>query len=102
MQPIYPISAESCRPYIGKQICAVLHDGTQITGTLSDISQHGLFINQGYTNATVLSTKPDVVKKELKALNNKAQTSAWGYGGFFNPLLWSSIALLFFLPFFFF
>ncbi|OPH47154.1 hypothetical protein BC351_11655 [Paenibacillus ferrarius] len=100
MQPIYPICAESCRPYIGQQVCAVLHDGTQVVGTLDNVSGQGLFINQGFNNATVLSTKPGKVKKELKVIKNKAQTSAWGFGGF-NPLLWSSIALLFLLPFFF-
>ncbi|MGM1045077.1 hypothetical protein SAMN05661091_2225 [Paenibacillus uliginis N3/975] len=114
MHIISPLSEDSCRPYIGRQVCAVLHDGRHVTGTLRGVSERGLLFEEAYPNANILSTKSGKTKKQLNSKNKKAETSAFGpgfgyggfgYGGFGAPfagaLAWSSIALLFLIPFLF-
>lgn len=113
MHNIYPLSVDTCKPYVGRQVCAVLHDGTQITGTLRGVSDKGLEFEEAYPSANIMSTKPDKAKKQLKSMVKKAETSAfgpgfgygYGYGGGFGypgaALAWTSIALLFLVPFLF-
>ncbi|UNK16507.1 hypothetical protein MNQ98_18610 [Paenibacillus sp. N3/727] len=115
MHIISPISEDSCRPFIGRQVCAVLHDGRHITGTLRGIDEKGLLFDEAFRSANILSTKPDKAKKQLNSMKQKAETSAFGpgfgfrpgfgFGGFGTPfagaLALSSIALLFLLPFLF-
>ncbi|MFC7679395.1 hypothetical protein [Paenibacillus sp. GCM10028914] len=107
MHNIYPLSVDTCKPYIGRQVCAVLHDGRHITGTLKGVSERGLEFEEGYPSAFILSTKPAKAKKQINSMIKKAETSAfgpgYGYGyGFGYPgaaLAWASIALLFLIPF---
>lgn len=108
MHNIYPISVDTCKPYVGRQVCAVLHDGTHVTGTIRGVSERGLEFEEAYPSANILSTKPAKAKKQLNAMVKKAETSAfgpgYGYGGFGYPgaaLAWTSIALLFLIPFLF-
>lgn len=108
MHIISPLTADSCRPYIGRQVCAVLHDGTHVTGTLRGVSERGLEFEQSYPSANILSTKSGKSKKPMNSMKKKAETSAFGPGygyGFGYPyaaaLAWTSIALLFLVPFFF-
>ena len=104
MQLISPINAATCTSYIGRQICAVLVDGTHVYGTLSGVTAEGLQLSPAYQGATVLSTKPAKAKKQLKALKHKAKTSFYGgfgypFGAFFLPF--ALLSLLFLTPFFF-
>lgn len=114
MQQI-PLSAESCRGYIGKHVCAVLRDGTEVVGTLRGVSDKGLEIDFANPTASVLSAKGKQGKpsKKFKSSKGKAATSAfgpgygYGYGGYSpywgpgNILAWEAIALLFLIPFLF-
>lgn len=105
MHIISPLSVDTCKPYIGRQLCAVLRDGRQFTGTLSEVNENGLIFQQAFPEAAILSTQSRKAKKQPQSLKQKAQTSAFGPGFGFSPfgglLSWGSIALLFLLPFFF-
>jgi hypothetical protein len=116
MEQIYPLSKETCQPYVGRRICAVLYDGTHVTGTIDSITDEGIVFGDAYPGVGVLSTNAKKAKSQLK---NKAQTKAYGYGGLGygglggglgypgygygngSALAFSSIALAFLLPFFF-
>ncbi len=117
MKQIHPITPTSCSPYVGKTVCAVLQDGTQVVGTISRVSASGIELDGARTGAAVLSTKAPQAKKQLQRQAARANTK----GGFYNPpgynppgfgygypgyypgygLAWASIALLFLLPFLF-
>ncbi|WP_223067385.1 hypothetical protein [Paenibacillus caui] len=120
MQLINPIDKDTCKPYIGQRVCAILHDGTQVFGVISGVTENGVEFNGAVQSAEVLSKDPQKAKKQLEKihqknkskLQTKAQTSAYGpvgpyggpggygYGRAF-ALEWAAIALLFLLPFFF-
>lgn len=108
MQQI-PVSADVCRGYIGKQVCAVLYDGTEVVGTIRGVHDHGLELEYASNpSASILSVKGKKGKKAAKSKKAGAQTSAfgpWGYGGygygFGNVLAWEAITLLFLIPFLF-
>ncbi|MGG6311353.1 hypothetical protein [Paenibacillus macerans] len=118
MQQIYPVCEESCKPHIGKTVCAVLQDGRYYVGTITGVSDKGVELNGGYaSDANVLSTQPAKAKKQLQHMKSKtkaqAKTKAFGYGpGYPGPgygygydyglgLDWAAIALLFLIPFLF-
>ncbi|MCJ8010885.1 hypothetical protein MUG84_03885 [Paenibacillus sp. KQZ6P-2] len=107
---IYSPSVETCRPHVGRHVCAVLHDGTRLYGTITGVSENGLELDCAGPRANILSTKAGKDGKQ------KAKTSAYGYGyrpygygyrpygygfGAYNALAWTSIALLFLIPFLF-
>ncbi|MEK3734752.1 MULTISPECIES: hypothetical protein [Paenibacillus] len=115
MQQI-PLSADSCRGYVGKHVCAVLQDGTEVVGTLRGVHDKGLEIEFVNPTASVLSAKGKQggpSKKSKSSKGSKAATSAfgpgygYGYGGYSpywgggNFLAWEAIALLFLIPFLF-
>ncbi|MEX2416306.1 MAG: hypothetical protein WD424_09195 [Paenibacillaceae bacterium] len=86
MQPISPISADAIRPYIGKQVCAVLHDGTYLFGTISDCRDGKLFFSGGAQGPGTVSTNATRAKTQIRTkLKNKVKTSAFspffGFGG---------------------
>lgn len=107
MELISPVTAEMCKSYIGKPVCAILHDGSYYVGTLSGVTEKGLEFNQAYSEAKTLSTQASKAKKQLHALNSKskAKTSAavspYGFGPEAFVLDFALIALLFLLPFVF-
>ncbi|WP_260869494.1 hypothetical protein [Paenibacillus sp. Y412MC10] len=117
MMLIQSPSAETCRSYVGKHVCAVLKDGTQVYGTIKGVSDHGLELGDAAPRATILSTNPGKASKQLSELQQKAKTSSYpgygpygrGYGGGYGygyppgygALAWTSIALLFLIPFLF-
>lgn len=99
MQQIYPLSVDTCKPHIGKTVCAVLRDGRYYIGTITDVNEKGIQLNGGYASgANVLSTQPAKAKKQLQQLkskskgnpkastkavphtNEQALTKAYGYG----------------------
>ncbi|WP_309120276.1 hypothetical protein [Paenibacillus sp.] len=110
MKRLHPITPETCSPYVGKTVCAVLHDGTQVVGTISRVTANGIEINGSRSGASVLSTRAPVAKKQLQRMASKANTKAFGYGypgygypgyGYGFGFEWAAIALLFLLPFLF-
>lgn len=111
MERIYPVTQVTCSPYIGRTVCAIMHDGTQIVGTISGINERGLVLDRAVPGAQVLSTNPKKAHKQLSEIQRNAKTSAYGYGGggyggyggygYGYGLDWALIALLFTLPFFF-
>jgi len=112
LQPI-PISAEGCKGYVGKTVCAVMHDGREVVGTIRGVHDRGLELEFANPSAFILSAKGKKGRKSSKSTKGGAQTSAfgpYGYGGFGpyggygfagNVLAWEAIALLFLIPFLF-
>ncbi|MGE7822744.1 hypothetical protein [Paenibacillus sp. NPDC093718] len=106
MQPI-PISAEGCKGYVGKTVCAVMRDGTEVVGTIRGVNDRGLELEFANPSAYILSAKGKKGKKSSKSTKGGAHTSAfgpYGYGGYgwgANVLAWEAIALLFLIPFLF-
>ncbi|MDU4696774.1 MULTISPECIES: hypothetical protein [Paenibacillus] len=95
MQQIYPLGVDTCKPHIGKTVCAVMRDGRYYIGTITDVNENGIQLNGGYASeANVLSTQPAKAKKQLNQLKSKSkgankavtkanaqvQTKAFGYG----------------------
>ncbi|MFI2858294.1 hypothetical protein ACH6EH_14325 [Paenibacillus sp. JSM ZJ436] len=99
MQCIHPLSLDGCRPYIGQQVCAVLHDGTEWMGTLKSVDHNGIVLEPP-GQAHILSHKPGKSGKS----NKPVKASAYGYYPYYNPyagLAWASLAFLFLVPLFF-
>lgn len=106
MEIINPVSAATVQPYIGRPVCAVLHDGSHVYGVLGGCDGTTLTLNP-YTGdgagPGVLTTKSFARKTRQ---SKKATTSAFGFP--FNPFVTRTIALelaliafLFAIPFFF-
>ena len=75
MQQIYPLGVETCKPHIGKTVCAVLRDGRYYIGTITDVNEKGIQLNGGYASgANVLSTQPAKAKKQLQQERRQSLT----------------------------
>jgi hypothetical protein len=96
LQPISPISEEAIRPYCGKQVCAVLSDGTHIYGTISDCRDGQLYFSGSAQGPGTVSTNAKRAKTQIQSkINNKATISFFpffGFGG--GAALAVSIALI--------
>lgn len=105
MERISPVSQATCSPYIGRRVCAVLHDGSHVVGTIDSVTERGIVFRQA-PGVQILSAKSAKAAKAMGGVRKKAKTSAFGYGygfGFGTFLLeWALIALLFAFPFFYF
>lgn len=102
MQAISPIHAEAISPYIGRQVCAVLHDGSCIYGTITGVDGGHLLLGGATQGAYTLSTNEKKAKSQIINRNKaKAKTKAFGYpfGGAYALSL-ALISLLFLVPFF--
>ncbi|TFE19530.1 hypothetical protein [Cohnella luojiensis] len=106
MQPISPISEAAIHSYIGKQVCAVLHDGTHLYGTITDCREGQLFLSGGVKGPGTVSTSAIRAKAQIRTkLKNKAKISAFtpffGFGGgaAAAAISLALIASLFFFPF---
>ncbi|MDQ1911527.1 hypothetical protein RAC89_13905 [Paenibacillus sp. GD4] len=102
MQAISPIHAEAISPYIGRQVCAVLHDGSRIYGTITGVDGGHFFAGRSYARS--LHTLYERKKAKSQIINRnkaKAKTKAFGYpfGGAYALSL-ALISLLFLVPFF--
>lgn len=101
MELISPVTADGVQPFIGRPVCAVLHDGTHVSGVLGGCDGGALTLNPLTADGTgAVSTKS--IKGKTKQ-TGKAATSAFGF-----PFVASTIALelaliafLFAIPFFF-
>jgi hypothetical protein len=88
VQLIQPVCKETCLPYVGQHVCAMLHDGTQVQGVISKVTDHGLEFNGPLQSAEVMSKNPSKAKKQLQTMKQKGksrtqthvQTSAYGPG----------------------
>ncbi|ANS74189.1 hypothetical protein AWM70_06005 [Paenibacillus yonginensis] len=93
MQLIQPLNKEGCKPYIGQHVCAVLHDGTQIHGVISNVTDKGIEFNGAARSAEVLSKNPQKAKKQLQQAHQKSKVktrskgkvSAYGPGPYGAP-----------------
>ncbi|MDP4097308.1 hypothetical protein OIN60_11050 [Paenibacillus sp. P96] len=106
MQMIYPLEKDVCRQHIGRNVCVVLHDGSYMTGTLSEVTENGLV----FGGAPVAPMKSSVSKgkqrrKKTPAVKIKAFDYGYPYQGYYSPYRnfapWAAIAFLFLLPFLF-
>lgn len=102
MIPITPVTAETCSPYIGRPVCAVMQDGTHHYGILRGIGDGQLYLERGRDELALASLR-DRSKAQPKPAA-KAHTKAFygyglGYGAFAISL--ALLAALFFVPWFF-
>lgn len=68
MHSIYPITEQVIRPYIGSEVCAVLHDGRRISGTLQDCRTGQLYVvpaGSGTGEARIRSSAEEPEKAEI-------------------------------------
>jgi hypothetical protein len=94
LQPITPISEEVIRPYIGQQVCAVLHDGTHLYGTISDCSGGQLYFTNGQQGLGTVSTNSKKAISQIKTkLNDKANVSFTPFFGFGGGATTAAISL---------
>ncbi len=104
MERIHPVSRETCQAHVGRQICAILHDGTHVVGTIESVNDDGIVFSRSYPGVGILSTN---AKKAQQQLKQKVQTSAYSDPYAYHPsygigvLAWSLIALAFVLPLFY-
>lgn len=100
MERIFPICNETVMPYVGRPICAVLHDGTQCYGTIEGIDGDRLIIS-GYLGGpgevNTLALKKNQSIKKTKKVKTSAFIPGFGFRRFFLPF--AALALLFALPF---
>lgn len=99
MEQIYPISVESCTPYVGRHVCAVMHDGSYYIGRLSGVRADGIQLESGSgPDGTISVANVKQAKSQIQKSSKDVQTKA-----FFNPFFFpfASLAFLFALPFFF-
>jgi hypothetical protein len=101
MEVISPINLQSCSPHIGKQVCAVMRDGTQIIGYLNRVDNERLYLSASPQVQEEAATKGRKKKKLAKGKAAEAQAS------FVNPYFYPGeialdlalITLLFIIPF---
>lgn len=68
MQPIHPICENTLRGYIGKPICAVLHDGSYFYGTVSEVRDGKVYLGPaGGPGQGSVSTNRSRAKRRLAA-----------------------------------
>ncbi|WP_138493820.1 hypothetical protein [Paenibacillus pinistramenti] len=90
MQLIQPVNQETCKAYIGQHVCAVLHDGTQIHGVISGVTDQGIEFNGAARGAEAMSAHPQKAKQQPQkdrhprrkkgTAQPKGKTSAYGAG----------------------
>ncbi|NHN30753.1 hypothetical protein [Paenibacillus agricola] len=102
MERIFPICKETVTPYVGRQICAVLHDGTQYFGNIEKIDGDQIYINgfirkPGEVGTLALKNKQS--NKKTKKVKTSAFFPGFGFNSFILPF--AALAFLFALPFFF-
>ncbi|TXK75132.1 hypothetical protein [Paenibacillus sp. N3.4] len=67
MQPIYPVTEQTCRAHYGKPVLIYLNDGRQIFGELSRIEKDTLVLNDNTTSKVGSS------KKKAKSVTTKSK-----------------------------
>lgn len=75
MERIYPICEEKIRPYIGKTVCAVLHDGTWIQGCVTNVDGQNLHLSFEPSGGNISSQGKKGKVKQLPKKGKKALTS---------------------------
>jgi hypothetical protein len=106
MQQITPICEDTIRPHIGRPVCAVMHDGTYLIGTIADCRNGQLYFQGGVQGPGVVSTSAKRASAQIKKnIKNKANISFFPFFGFGAGFVTGAITLgliaaLFAFPFF--
>ena len=74
MQLIYPMNPETCKSYVGQRVCAMMWDGTQMFGTISNVTDQGIEFNGVFRGAEVMSKNPAKAKKGLRPIERKGKS----------------------------
>lgn len=74
MERIYPLTVEKISPYIGKPVCAVLHNGECIQGIVSDVREGKIFFSPRAPGSAV--TGKSSAKKQPKKVNHRSTRSS--------------------------
>lgn len=100
MHPIAPITETSISSYVGKPVCAVLHDGTYIYGTVLECRNGHLYFSQINPGTGPVFTSANKPKAQLqKKMKNKATISFFGFGAAAAAISLAFIVALFAFPF---
>ncbi|MEI7025111.1 hypothetical protein [Paenibacillus sp. y28] len=76
MHVIHPICEEKCKPFYGRPVCVVMHDGTRYFGTLSRLHNNELILNEAAPAG--ISHKSSLTAAPAKKSKNKKHTKAAG------------------------
>lgn len=100
MEMISPVNAETCGPYMGRPVCAVLHDGSRYYGYLHAVDEEKLTLRLEPNQAAASGKKK---KRKTPEVNMSAYPPYPAFG-FYPPrneiiLDLALIALLFIVPF---
>lgn len=104
MQQITSLTTEGCRPHIGKPVCAVLIDGSEVVGILHGIEDNRLLLRLGPEPETELETETARTsagrrkKKKRKTVRTSA-LAPFAFRGGLIALDLALIAALFLIPF---
>lgn len=79
MQPIHPICEETVKPHMGKHVCVVLTDGTEVYGTLGGLQGNQLVLNSCYPGGEGIATSSTKGKGRSKSKGKQVRTSGFGY-----------------------
>jgi hypothetical protein len=94
LQSITPITEEAIRPFVGKPVCAVLHDGTYLFGTISDCRDGQLFFQGGVKGPGTVSTRSRRARAQIKQkIKTKAKISFFPFFGFGGGAAAAAISL---------
>jgi hypothetical protein len=105
---IYPVCHDTVFPLIGKNVCAVMQNGTHYYGTVSEVRDGRVLLTDCTIGEGPLTLAAAKTEGRIKKTNRKGKAKLSGlYGGYGygNRSFWLPLALitlLFFLPFFFF
>jgi hypothetical protein len=88
VEPIYPVTAETCSRFAGMPVCVVLHDGTRHYGILSRVEGGKVILNDAPQALTASKKNRKQTNRQVKtsaknkATSKPASVSDFGYG---NP-----------------
>lgn len=90
MQLIHPITEESCRAHCGKPVLLFLHDGTEIHGVLSRVSEGKLYLNEetgAYASAKAKASRKKSKIKVVHTSKKAGKARNAGISNFEDPFM---------------
>lgn len=73
MYIINPMTEEGIRPHVGKQVCAMMCDGTYYHGTITDVRDGHLFLNGNCNQNAYVCSAP--MKSKMKSISKTKSIS---------------------------